>query len=345
MNITVTPWGRTSSNEDIFHFRLTNKSGASIELTNWGASWISAYMYGNDGTLSNVLLGYTTAEEYINDTYYLGATIGRFANRINQASISIGDRTYLLEKNDGKHTNHGGFAGFNKKVWAWEEIVDGICFKLFSPDGDGGYPGNVEVEVTYLFSETDEVTIRYRGITDRPTYLNLTNHAYFNLSGNKGKIDGHQLYIPSEQIAVTNEEFIPTGSYRKVGGTPFDFTTPRLIGDHLHDDNEQIRWNRGYNHCYILKENAAKCLQTAAILSDPLSGRELTVETDLPAVLLYTAGYLPEPDTGVCLETQYLPDTPSHPQFPSCLLMPGEEYRHQTVYKFSRSLLLAQPVR
>lgn len=337
MNITVQPWGVTPSNEPIYLFRLTNETGASIELTNWGATWVSASMVDNNGNLSNVLQGYSSAEEYINDTYYMGATVGRFANRIHQASFSIQDKVYSLEKNDGNNTNHGGTSGFNKKLWEWEQLSNGIRFKLYSPDGEGGYPGNVTVEVTYTFSETNELTIHYQGTTDQPTYLNLTNHAYFNLSGTTEKIDRHILQIPSEQILETTSAFIPTGRFCQVANTPFDFTSPHSIGLHLHDNNEQIRWNRGYNHCYLLKDKASNKLQTAAILSDPDSGRMLTVETDLPGILLYTAGYLPMPDTAVCLETQYFPDTPSHAHFPSCLLMPGEEYCQRTVYKFSTS--------
>lgn len=344
MNITISQWRITCLCETIYLFRLTNESGAYIELTNLGATWVSAYMYENKGNLSNVLLGYGSAAEYINDPFYLGATVGRFANRIHQASFTIQDKVYLLEKNDEHNTNHGGFYGFNKKLWTWKQIENGICFELRSPDGDGGYPGNVHVEVAYTFSETNELTIQYHGTTDQATYLNLTNHAYFNLSGKAKKIYLHQLYIPSTQILETTAAFIPTGRFSNVADSPFDFTTPHAIGENLHDDNEQIRWNRGYNHCYVLKNEVSNQLQTAAILSDPISGRELTVETDLPGVLLYTAGYLPTPDTGVCLETQYFPDTPSHPHFPSCLLMPGEEYRHRTVYKFSRSSLLACPV-
>lgn len=334
MNITVKEWGITPTDETIHLFRLTNETGAFIELTDWGATWVSAYMYDNNHRLSNVLLSFADATECMQDPYYKGATVGRFANRIHKASFTIQHKTFLLEKNDGDNTNHGGYTGFNKKRWKWEQVTDGIRFKLHSPHGEGGYPGNVDIEVTYLFSETNDVTILYRGTTDQATYLNPTNHAYFNLSGTAATVDGHCLCIPSMQILETTEAFIPTGHFNNVTHTPFDFTTPHLIGEHLHDDNEQLRWNRGYNHCYILKAETSHELQTAAILSHPESGRKLTVETDLPGVLLYTAGYLPVPDTGVCLETQYFPDTPSHPHFPSCLLLPGEEYQRQTIYKF-----------
>lgn len=337
MNTTITHWGRTSTEETIFLFRLTNASGAFIELTNLGATWVSAAMPDRDGTLGNVLLGYDNAEGYLKDTYYMGATVGRFANRIHRASFSIEGTTYLLEKNDGENTNHGGQSGFNKKIWQWEQVDSGIRFMLHSPDMEGGYPGNVRVEVEYQFTETNKLTISYRGITDRSTYLNLTNHAYFNLSGDKRKITAHQLMIPATRILETTSQFIPTGRTQEVKDSPFDFTTGRSIGAHLYDDNQQLHWNKGYNHCYILKEQPSETLLTAAVLSDPFAGRELTVETDLPGVLLYTAGYLvPTPDIGVCLETQYFPDTPSHPHFPSCLLMPGEEYRHRTIYTFGK---------
>lgn len=336
MITTIVNWGITPSAETIHLFRLTNASGASIELTNLGATWVSAYMPNSYGILENILLGYDNAEDYIKDPFYMGATIGRFANRIHRASFCIEGTTYLLEKNDGDNTNHGGTSGFNKKIWQWEEIESGIRFILHSPHLEGGYPGNVRTEVEYRFSETNELTINYYAVTDRPTYINLTNHAYFNLSGDRRKIIEHRLMIPSSRILETTSQFIPTGKTKSIEGSPFDFTSPQYIGAHLYDNEEQLRQNKGYNHCYILKDQVNETLVTAAILSDPtLSGRALTVETDLPGILLYTSGYLtPLPDIGVCLETQYFPDTPSHPRFPSCLLMPGKEYQHRTIYTF-----------
>ena len=335
MNITINRWKKFLSQESIYIFRLTNDSGAFVELSNWGATWVSAYMYGSDRRLSNVLLSYSCAGKYITDTYYMGATVGRFANRIHQGTFTIKDKVYLLEKNDGNNTNHGGFIGFNRRLWLWEQITNGIRFTLHSPDGEGGYPGNLQVAVEYIFSEDNILTICYQGITDAPTYVNLTNHAYFNLSKSDKKIDNHWLYIPSSEILDTTIDFIPTGSLRNVLGSPFDFTTSRCLGTYLYDDDEQIRWNKGYNHYYILKKKNSDDLVTAAILFEPESGRQLTVETDYPGVLLYTGGYLFAPNIGVCLETQYFPDTPSHLHFPSCLLTPENEYRHKTIYKFT----------
>ena len=325
MQFTITHWGCTPSGDSIYLFRLTNATGASIELTNLGATWVSANMPNRYDVFENILLGYDHAEGYLKDTYYMGATVGRFANRIHQASFSIEGTTYLLEKNDGENTNHGGLSGFHKKIWQWKRTDSGIRFLLHSPDMKGGYPGNVQAEVEYQFTETNELTISYHGTTDRPTYLNLTNHAYFNLSGDKRKITEHELMIPAARILETTSQFIPTGQAQDVKDSPFDFSTSRSIGAHLYNDNEQLHWNKGYNHCYILKEESSDTLLTAAVLSDPFSGRRLTVRTDLPGVLLYTAGYLAP-----------TPDIASHPHFPSCLLMPGEEYRHRTIYTFDK---------
>lgn len=183
MQFTITHWGCTPSGDSIYLFRLTNATGASIELTNLGATWVSANMPNRYDVFENILLGYDHAEGYLKDTYYMGATVGRFANRIHQASFSIEGTTYLLEKNDGENTNHGGLSGFHKKIWQWKRTDSGIRFLLHSPDMEGGYPGNVQAEVEYQFTETNELTISYHGTTDRPTYLNLTNHAYFNSSG------------------------------------------------------------------------------------------------------------------------------------------------------------------
>lgn len=335
MDISHRLWGFDSSGEAIDLLRLTNSSGFYVELTNLGATWVSAVIPSADGSMSNMLLGYGNVEGYLNDIYYTGATVGRFANRIDKATFSIDGVTYHLDKNDGSNTNHGGFSGFDKKVWKWEKRSSGVRFSLFSPNGEGGYPGNVYVSVEYLLNENNELLIYYRGRTDCPTYLNMTNHAYFNLSGDKRKITDHYLQISSDTILDTTSEYIPTGAFINVTGTPFDFTRMKRIGDSLYVENQQLRQNRGYNHCYVIKKTSSKEMRQAARLFDPATNRELIVETDLPGILLYTAGYLHFPDTGVCLETQFFPDTPSHPHFPSCLLFPEEEYSYRTLFKFN----------
>lgn len=314
---------------------LTNSNGASVRLTNYGARLLEVRVPDRDNRLDNVLV---TPDDILNDTFYMGATIGRFANRIGSAKIVIDGTTYQLDKNDGRNTNHGGFAGFDRRAWQWEEIEGGVRFTLVSPDGEGGYPGTETVSVEYRWDEGNRLTIHYHGTTDSATYLNMTNHAYFDLSCNNGKQKGaiyrHELLINSHKILDTTPDFIPTGKKVFVDGTPFDFTIAKAIGTDIHADNEQLRWNRGYNHCYVLKEAKSDTIVDAATLHDPDSGRWLKVQTDLPAILLYTAGYYPTPDCAVCLEAQYYPDTPSHPDFPSCLLRPDEIYNHTTIFTF-----------
>ncbi|WP_456094840.1 aldose epimerase family protein [Paraprevotella xylaniphila] len=314
-----------------YGFRLTNSTGAVVELTNWGARWLSAIVPDKHGEMANVLVRPT---DLLSDGFYMGAIVGRFANRIGDARFCINGQIYQLEKNDGQNTNHGGFSGFDRMLWDWEILDDGVRFKRLSPDGEGGYPGNVHVTVEYRWTDDNELSIRYYGTTDKATFLNLTNHAYFNLGGKKERITGHILHIPSHTMLDTTPQFIPTGKRVNVDGTPFDFTSAKPIGQDLYDDHEQLKWNKGYNHCYILKTEKSPDMVEAAWLSNPTTGRSLTVKTDLPSVLLYTAGYYVYPDTAVCLETQYYPDTPSHPDFPSCLLRPGEEYRQTTVFRF-----------
>ena len=324
----------TAKGEPVHAFRITNSSGAYVQLTNWGARWVTAMVPDRNGQLANVLIGYDELGSYLTDPYYMGAVIGRFANRISGASFTLDKTTYHLEQNDGQNSNHGGYSGFHQKLWQWEELSDGVRFSLTSPHKEGGYPGNVRIAVDYRWSENNELTIQYGATTDRTTYLNLTNHAYFNLSGTGQKITNHTLFIPTEWMLDTTPEFIPTGDVIDVSETIFDFSSPKTIGEDLYADHPQIHWNKGYNHCYVLKRTASHSMRCAARLSDSQTGRQLTVETDLPAVLVYTAGYYRYPHTAVCLETQYFPDTPSHPHFPSCLLQPGEEYNNKTIYKF-----------
>ncbi|WP_321334675.1 aldose epimerase family protein [uncultured Bacteroides sp.] len=336
MEVSATLWGNMAQGEEIYLFRITNENGAYVELTNLGATWVSAVVPDRHGIMGNVLLGYDTAEGYVRDLYYMGATIGRFANRIDGASFSIDGVAYRLERNDGSNTNHGGTSGFSHKLWQWKLVDDGVCFTITSPDKEGGYPGCVEVSVTFSWSEKNELTILYSGYTDKPTYLNLTNHAYFNLTARDGEIIDHILMIPSNRMLDTTSRFIPTGAYRLIDNTPFDFMYPRRLGNHLHDNDSQLLCNHGYNHCYVLKDVSGDDLLLAAILIEPRWGRRLEVMTTLPSVLLYTAGYYVQPDVAVCLEAQYLPDSPHHPHFPSCLLLPGKQYDERTIFIFKQ---------
>lgn len=332
-----------ASNEDILLFRLTAADGAYIEVSNYGATWVSAVMPDAQGRYADVLLGYDTLQGYLLDTSYIGSTVGRYANRLRNAVVEIEGITYPLEANDGINTNHGGVAGWHRCVWQWCEIPNGVRFMLTSPHLQGGFPGNVEAIVEYTMTDKHQVTIRHRAMTDAPTHVNMTCHAYFNLSGKAQSVDNHFLQIFSDRILDTNASFIPTGEVVEVQNTPFDFTIGHTIGEHRMLDNDQLKWNRGYNHCYLLGNPGE--WHKAAYISEPSTLRCLQVETTLPAVLFYSAGYLESemvgkcgvrhaPTTGFCLETQFYPDTPAHPHFPSTLLLPGNVYDYVTRFNF-----------
>lgn len=335
--------GRIIDGRSIDLIRMTNDQGFAVELTNWGATWISARFPSRNNTTDNLLLGYPTPEGYISDRFYMGATIGRFANRIGNARFSIGPMDYQLEANDGKNSNHGGFSGFHHKVWDMEFPGNGVIFTLDSMDGEGGYPGNLHAEVFYQLDEENNVTIRFRATSDQPTFLNLTNHAYFNLSGSDDILK-HNLQVRARKILETSEDYIPTGRFIPVKDSPFDFCSLQKIGNHIFDDNQQLTWNRGYNHCFVLdKENPGI---PEAILWEDTTGRKIELFTSYPGLLLYTGNYLdsPEPGTGIktfrmynglCLEAQFFPDTPHHPHFPGCLLMEDEVYDHFIRFRFS----------
>lgn len=327
--------------KEIVCLRITNNKGTSVAFCNYGARWTSCIVPDKEGKMEEVLVGLPSIQECIADTFYKGATVGRVANRIAHASFQLKGRTYHLDPNDGKNSNHGGFHGFSHRVWAYAFSNEGnqIIFSLHSPDGEDGFPGNVDVKVTYTWTDDNQLIIEHQGITDEDTFLNMTCHAYLNLSGKETEIYEHLLEIPSSQILETTDEYIPTGKLLDVMGTPFDFLSLRKIGVIEDIDNESMRQNRGYNHCYSLLK-APVCQQKmhqAAFLLEPLSGRKLQVCTSLPGVLIYSAGFLPHPSTGICFETQYWPDTPNHPEFPSCLLRKGATYHETTVFHFSTS--------
>lgn len=345
MNISQTTIGSIEGKE-VYLFTISHPLGAQIQLLNYGATWTSALIPDKSGKLADVLLGYNDLNGYLSDTNYMGNTIGRFANRISRASFTINGQTYFLDQNEGDNTNHGGFLGMNNQVFESEVAGDKVVFSLKSPDGQGGFPGNVLMKVSYSFSDDLMVNINYWAITDKDTYLNLTNHAYFNLAGS-GSILKHQLQISSSEMLETNENFIPTGKLIPVNGTEFDFTSLRSIGEEMNVKSQQLIWNRGYNHCYpIPKTPEGVSSQPAVTLIDPLSGRILQLFTTLPSVLVYSAGYLNsnlpgksgvcyKPCDGICLEAQFYPDSPNQALFPSCLLGKNQVYNQSIEFHFT----------
>ncbi len=345
MKVETEKWGYLKDGNPIVLIRLVNKSGAYVEFSNLGASWLSAYVPDSSGNFDDVILGCLTPEAYLNDNFYMGSTIGRFANRISNAQFILNNQLCKLENNDGINSNHGGCNGFHSKLWKYHIKNNTLTFSLTSPHGEGGYPGKLKVDVDYTWSDDNCLSITHKGKTDRPTYLNMTSHAYFNLAGH-GSIKDHELLIGARQILETNQQYIPTGQFIDVINSPFDFTNSSKLGNGLFTNHQQIKWNNGYNHCYVLKTEKNNHLVSAAILSDPSSHRKLEVQTTLPGLILYTANFLKTnypgkkyskylPHYGVCLETQFFPDTPNQPTFPSCLIDEKNDYWQETKYLFS----------
>lgn len=337
IRITQQEWGNIDD-RGVWLFTLENGKGSYVQLTNFGASILSIVVPDREGNLSDVVLGFNGFDGYYNDNLYIGTTIGRYANRIANASFQISDGLYQLEKNDGSHSNHGGFSGFHRRCFDYSIKADTLSFLLFSADGEGGYPGNLRVAIDYQWSEQHELTITYTATTDQETVVNLTNHAYFNLSG-ESTILNHCLHIASHELLETTSDHIPTGRIIPTGDLAF---SGQAISGRVRQSDGSCH---GINSCYVLAPGQ-RGLDTAAceLLADR-SGRLLRVSTSYPGLLLYTGGYLyrqqqarePQkhvPFGGVCLECQYYPDSPNHPHFPSTLLKVGQTYHEFIRYHF-----------
>jgi aldose 1-epimerase len=329
-------------------YTLRNARGMIVQLTNYGGKIVSIIVPDRDGTMGDINLGYETAEQYIKGTASLGATMGRYANRIAGGQFELNGQTYTLFKNNGPHTIHGGQKGFRFVVWDGRQIDEStVELSYLSVDGEEGFPGNLRIKVVYSVTDDNELKLDYTATTDKPTVINFTNHAFFNLKGEgRGDVLDHVLWVKAAQFTPTDATAIPTGEFRDVRGTPFDFTTPKSLGRDIDMDNEQLAFGGGYDHNFVLG-NQGK-LERVARLSEPRSGRIMEVYTTEPGLQVYTANSLTGtgtdigkggkaygPRSAVCLETQHFPDSPHHPSFPSTVLNPGEEYRSTTVYRFS----------
>jgi aldose 1-epimerase len=321
----------TIKGDDIFIFQIRNAAGAYVEITNYGATLISFVIPDKYGKLKNIILSYESIEEYFTDTAYIGSTIGRFANRISDAQFSLDGTVYLLDKNDGRNSNHGGFGGFNTRIFQAEIKGDKLILSYESPDGEGGFPGNLYFSVTYSFSDDHTLQIEYDAVSDKETIFNPTNHAYFNLSGKNELILEHELKIFADNYLETNDEFIPTGRIRPVADSAFDFRNLSKIASLMTQKNEIIK---GYNTYFIShSEDTPKHLAT---LKDPASGTTLEVASTMPGIQIYTGDYLSgqhQPFTGIALEAQFYPDAPNHPNFKNCILKPGRNKTHQIIFK------------
>ena len=324
----------------------TLEEGAlKARIMTYGARVVSLEVPDRTGKVADIVLGYDSLDGYLSDPKsYFGAIVGRYGNRIANATFSLDGKRYQLPANDGPNTLHGGLVGFDKLVWKAEEIPNGVQLTLVSKDGDQGFPGTLTAHVRYTL-EPHALRIEYMATTDKDTVLNLTNHSYFNLAGEgHGTILNHVVTIPADRYTPVNATLIPTGQLAPVAGTPLDFHQPTPIGARINDNNEQLRLARGYDHNFVL--NGKMGMQVAASVEEPTTGRVLTVETTQPGVQFYSGNFLDGTlhgkhghvyvqHAGLCLETQHFPDSPNHPQFPTAELKPNQTYHEVTVFKFS----------
>jgi len=320
--------------EKIVVFKIQNNSGAYVEVINSGATLVSAVAPDKSGQLENVILNYKNVEDYLTDSFYLGSTVGRFANRIAKAQFKINEQTYYLDKNDGNNSNHGGFNGFNSRLFDYEIRDNKVIFSYESADGEGGFPGKLLFSVAYSFSDNNELDIEYKAVSDKASMFNPTNHAYFDLSAGKVNPLECELKVFADSYLESNDEFLPTGKILPLANTPFDFSSGRKISELMPLKNEIIK---GYNTFFIGKETKPGLSRLLASLKDNYSGRILEVYSDMPGIQFYTGDYLSAPFApfgGLCLEAQFYPDAPNQSHFPSCLLSPNQEVTYCIKYKF-----------
>ncbi|ACU08179.1 aldose 1-epimerase [Flavobacteriaceae bacterium 3519-10] len=344
--IKVSDYGITPAGERVEKFTLENSHGMSVEIITFGAIITSLTVPHKAGNLQNVVLGYADPADYFNgNPYYLGAIIGRFGNRIANAEFELEGKKYTLEANDGVNALHGGKNGFHTKVWKAETVGEcALKFTYISDDGEEGFPGELAVSVVYTLTDDNALEVSYQAITDKTTVVNLTQHTYFNLSGDLSEsVSDHKIKIESGYFLPTDDAMIPTGELRKVENTPFDFRELKTIGLEIDSEDSEIMKGSGYDHTWVLNGEESKSAATAV---HERSGRILEVLTTEPGVQFYTGNHLDgklknqsgksiEKRTGFCLETQHFPDSPNQKDFPSVILKPGEVYESKTVFKFS----------
>jgi aldose 1-epimerase len=348
------PFGRLPDGRVATLHTLTNRHGLRADITDYGGTIVRLFVPDRTGRLDDVVLGFNALEDYARSTAYLGPVVGRVANRIAHGRFSLDGRTHQLPTkntlNGGFTHLHGGHMGFDKVLWSAtpepNAAAPALVLRHHSPDGDEGYPGNLDVTVRYTLSDDNALHVDYTATTDRATPVNLTQHSYFNLKGDgQGDILDHEITLHASRYTPVNASLIPTGQIAPVAGTPLDFTRPCRIGARIDDDHEQLRIADGYDHNYVL-DHPAGSLGLSARVSESTTGRVLEVHTDQPGVQFYTGNFLDGTPAGkrgaryvrrggFCLETQHFPDSPNQPAFPDTILRPGQTYRTSTVFAFS----------
>ena len=350
LSITGQPFGSTPDGKSAQLYTLTNAAGMKVQITNYGGIITSLSVPDRNGVSADVVLGYDHLDQYIKSNPFFGALIGRYGNRIAAGKFSLNGETYTLAVNNGVNHLHGGIKGFDKVVWdaktAQTEQAVSLELSYLSVDGEEGYPGNLQAQVTYSLTNDNELQISYHATTDKPTVCNLTNHSYFNLKdGGASPILNHVLQINADRYTPVDATLIPTGELAPVEGTPFDFRRSTAIGARISDDNEQLKNGGGYDHNFVFNGEMGK-LRLVATVSEPTTGRVMQVYTTEPGVQFYSGNFLDgsitgkkgvvyQKRSGLCLETQHFPDSPNQPNFPTTTLNPGETYQSKTVYKFT----------
>ncbi len=337
-----------SSTADLYTLR--NANGMEVQITNYGGTITSLKTPDKSGKYENITLACDSLSGYLKGVPYFGALIGRYGNRIAKGRFTLDGKTYSLAQNNGVNALHGGKKGFDKVLWT-ATPTDGeepqLKLVYTSADGEEGYPGKLEVEVIYTLQKDNSLKIDYKAITDKSTVVNLTNHTYFNLTGDASKeILDHEVTLSADKFLPVDGTLIPTGELKAVAGTPFDFTTAHKIGERINDGKDvQIKFGKGYDHCWVFTDSG-KTLKNVASVYEPTSGRLMEVLTTEPSIQFYSGNFLDGSvigkggipakfRTGFCLETQHYPDSPNQPKFPTTVLKPGETYQTTTIYKFS----------
>ncbi len=336
--------GETPDGRPVSRFEIRNGRGLSLEVLDYGATVVSVETPDRKGQLANITLRLASLSDYLERPSWFGSTIGRTCNRIARARFSLDGETFRLEPNDGPHHLHGGRGGFAMALWNGTPFREagelGVEFRLRSPHGEGGYPGELDATARYALTERDELVITFSATADRPTPVDLTNHCYWNLRGaGSGTIRDHVLELAADHYLPVDHELIPTGEILPVANTPMDFRAPRAIGERL---DEAGRNGAGYDHCFVVRGRSGE-LRFAARVHEPGSGRTMEIQTTQPGMQFYTGNSLDGSasvnhrprHSGFCLETQHFPDSPNRAQFPTTILRPGQTYRQQTVHRFS----------
>ncbi len=348
--ITREPFGVLPNGDSVMRYTLTNSQGIQVKVLNYGGIIQSLMVPDKDGQMGDVVLGFDSLDQYLSSSPYFGAIVGRYGNRIAGGTFTLDDSTYHLFINNGPNSLHGGKVGFDKVLWNVTPVegdsTQALELSYLSRDGEEGYPGNLQVKVTYTLDNQGALRIDYHATTDKKTVLNLTNHSYFNLNDGKGTVLDHVLTIHADRFVPVDSTLIPTGVLQPVDGTPMDLRQPTAIGAHINDSFPQLLLaNGGFDHCWVL--NTAGSLDEPAIrVEDPANGRVMEVFTTEPGVQFYSGNFLDGSLTGshgnvypkhgaLALETEHFPDSPNQPSFPSTVLEPGATYRSTTIYQFS----------